>query len=52
MMSSCEVLNHMAIPLRQTVIGMWIWDLMRLIDYINQKPECDANHISCAGLSG
>jgi dienelactone hydrolase len=52
MMSSCEVLNHMAIPLGQTVTGMWIWDLMRLIDYINQRPECDVNHIGCAGLSG
>ncbi|MBL7200422.1 MAG: hypothetical protein ISS56_09755 [Anaerolineae bacterium] len=50
--SSCEVLNHMAIPLGQTVTGMWCWDLMRLIDYVETRPECDAGRLGCAGLSG
>ncbi len=50
--SSCEVLNHMAIPLGQTVAGMWTWDLMRLIDYIQQRPDCDPTRVGCAGLSG
>jgi dienelactone hydrolase len=52
MSSSCEVLNHMAIPLGQTVAGMWTWDLMRLIDYICERPDCDPQRIGCAGLSG
>lgn len=52
MMSSCQVLNHMAIPLGQTVTGMWTWDLMRLVDYITQRPECDSSRVGCAGLSG
>ena len=50
---SCRVLNNMAIPLGQTVTGMWVWDLMRLIDYIEEyRDECDPERIGCAGLSG
>ncbi len=50
--SSCQVLNHMALPLGQTVTGMWTWDLMRLIDYAATRDDCDATQIGCAGLSG
>jgi dienelactone hydrolase len=50
--SSCEVLNHMAMSLGQTVTGMWTWDLMRLADYVERRPECDARRLGCAGLSG
>jgi len=50
--SSCEVLNHMALPLGQTVTGMWAWDLMRLADYVATRAECDAARLGCAGLSG
>lgn len=50
--ASCNVLNHMAIPLGQTVTGMWTWDLMRLVDYTATRPECDATRVGCAGLSG
>jgi hypothetical protein len=49
---SCEVINHMAIPLGQTLAGMWAWDLMRLIDYVETRPECDPSRIGCGGLSG
>src|SRR5262249_24538650 len=42
----------MGYPLGQTVQGMWTWDLMRLIDYIETRPECDPDRIGCAGLSG
>jgi dienelactone hydrolase len=50
--SSCNLLNHMALPLGQTVTGMWTWDLMRLIDYIETRSDCDATYLGCAGLSG
>ena len=50
--SSCQVLNHMALPLGQTVTGMWTWDLMRLIDYVATRADCDTTRIGCAGLSG
>lgn len=49
---SCALLNHMAIPLGQTVTGMWTWDLMRLIDYVATRPECDPDRVGSAGLSG
>ncbi|MBI5095176.1 MAG: dienelactone hydrolase family protein [Candidatus Hydrogenedentes bacterium] len=50
--SSCNYLNHMAIPLGQTVTGMWVHDLQRLIDYAATRPECDMSRLGCAGLSG
>lgn len=50
--SSCAQLNNMAIPLGQTVTGMWTWDIMRLIDYIETREDCDSTRIGCAGLSG
>lgn len=49
---SCQWINNMAMPLGQTVTGMWVWDLMRLIDYAQTRPECDAKRLGCAGLSG
>lgn len=50
--SSCEWLNRMAMPLGQTVTGMWVWDLMRLIDYVETRSDCDGGRIGCGGLSG
>lgn len=50
--SSCEILNHMAYPLGQTVTGMWTWDIHRLVDYIQTRSDCLPNMIGCAGLSG
>ena len=50
--STCFHLAHMAFPLGETVVGMWIWDLMRLIDYIETKEELDAENIGCVGFSG
>jgi len=50
--SSCQWINNMAIPLGQTVTGMWTWDLHRLIDYIETREDCDSTRIGSAGLSG
>ena len=49
--SSCRGLAHLALPLGQTIAGMWTWDLMRLADYI---LTCDFvnGHLTCVGLSG
>ncbi len=49
---SCDQLTNMAVPLGITVIGMWTWDLMRLLDYIQSRPECQGQKIGCIGLSG
>jgi dienelactone hydrolase len=50
--SSCIALNHIAICLGRSVTGMWTFDLMRLVDYILARPDCDPRRIACAGLSG
>jgi len=50
--SSCQWINNMAMPLGQTVTGMWIWDLHRLIDYVQTREDCMPGRIGCAGLSG
>ena len=52
MSRSCDQLTNMALPLGITVIGMWTWDLMRLLDYIQTRPECRGQPIGCIGLSG
>ena len=52
MRSTCTPLNYAAISLGQTVTGMWTWDLMRLVDYVLTRDDCDPQRISCAGLSG
>ncbi|NUM56268.1 MAG: hypothetical protein HUU46_21725 [Candidatus Hydrogenedentes bacterium] len=50
--SSCQWINQMALPLGQTVTGMWVWDLKRAADYIATRADCDVNRLGCAGLSG
>lgn len=50
--STCTQLNHMAICLNRSVTGMWVWDMMRLIDYIETREDCDNHRIGCVGLSG
>ena len=50
--STCFELAHMAEPLGMTVIGMCTWDLMRLIDYVEQRGEWDEKNIGCIGFSG
>lgn len=47
---SCHLLNQMGQPLGQTAVGMYVWDLMRLLDYIVAlKKHCS---VSCIGMSG
>ncbi len=52
MASCCREINQMAIPLGLTITGLWIWDLMRLIDYIQTRPDCDEGCIGVTGFSG
>jgi hypothetical protein len=42
----------MAEPLGQTVIGMHTWDMMKLIDYIEQRADLKPGKIGCLGFSG
>lgn len=50
--SSCRQLAHMGLPLGLTVAGMWTWDLMVLLDYIQTRPETAGRPMGCIGLSG
>jgi hypothetical protein len=50
--STCVPLNHVAISLGMSLTGWWTWDLMRLVDWITERPDCDPARIACAGLSG
>lgn len=50
--NACHELMIMSYPLGQTITGMWTWDLMRLVDYAQTRPEVDPKRIGCAGLSG
>jgi dienelactone hydrolase len=50
--SSCHQLAHMALPLGLTVAGMWTWDLMALLDYMQTRPEVQGRKLGAIGLSG
>ena len=50
--SSCQLINNMALPLGQTVTGMWAWDLHRLIDYVEMRDDARSEGVGCGGLSG
>ena len=49
---TCTHLNRMGIPLGRSALGMCIWDLVKLTDYITTRDDCDASNIGCGGLSG
>ncbi|WP_343209193.1 alpha/beta hydrolase family protein [Anaerolentibacter hominis] len=50
--SSCRELNQVAISMGMSLLGMFIWDLMRLLDYICTREDCDTGRIACVGFSG
>ena len=52
LLSSCQIINQMALPLGQTLAGMMTWDLMRLVDYAVTRSDCDGERVGCVGLSG
>ncbi|MBE7559299.1 acetylxylan esterase [bacterium] len=36
----------------QTDVGVQVWDAMRAVDYLQSRPEIDANRIGSTGVSG
>lgn len=44
-------LNNLAISLGYSVAGMMTWDLMRLVDYILSRSDCDGR-VGVGGMSG
>jgi len=52
MANSCAIINTIALMMGQSLCAMWVWDLMRLIDFAQTLPFVDSEKIGCAGLSG
>ncbi len=50
--SSCYAVSVNALLLGKTLLGLRVYDIMRLIDYIRTRPEPLADSLGCVGLSG
>ena len=50
--SSCYAVGVNALLLGKTLLGMRIYDVMRLIDYIQIRPETSTESLGCVGFSG
>jgi dienelactone hydrolase len=50
--SSCRAVAVNALLLGRTLLGLRVWDVLRLIDYMRSRPEPLAAAIGCVGLSG
>ena len=50
--SSCYAVGVNALVLGKTLLGLRIYDIMRLTDYIRTRPEPLTGTLGCVGLSG
>lgn len=50
--NSHKELQRVAIGFGQSMVGWCVWDLMRLLDFIETIPEMQDGRIGCAGFSG
>lgn len=50
--SSCYAVSVNALLLGKTLLGLRVYDVVRLIDYIQTRPEPLADTLGCVGLSG
>jgi dienelactone hydrolase len=50
--SSCYAISVNALLLGKTLLGLRIYDVIRLIDYIQTRPEPLTDTLGCVGLSG
>ena len=50
--SSCYALSVNALLLGKTLLGLRVYDIMRLVDYIRTRPEPLTDSLGCVGLSG
>lgn len=50
--SSCKPLSLNALLCGETLLGLRVWDVMRLIDYVRTRPEPMLAGLGCVGLSG
>jgi len=50
--SSCRTMQMHALLFGRTLIGERVWDISRLIDYAEARPEMDTQRIAITGNSG
>jgi dienelactone hydrolase len=50
--SSCYAVGVNALLLGQTLLGLRVYDVIRLVDYIHTRPEPLTHTLGCVGLSG
>ena len=50
--STCYQVSVNALLLGKTLLGLRVYDVMRLVDYIRTRPEHLAETLGCVGLSG
>ncbi len=50
--SACQPSAGRGALFGQTMIGWRVWDVMRTIDWIEQRPELDSKRVGCVGISG
>lgn len=48
---STAISRHKALESGRTLVGERLWDLMRCVDYLESRPEVDAQRIGSAGKS-
>jgi dienelactone hydrolase len=51
-LSSCHEAGLSALLCGKTLLGLRVWDIIRLVDYIQTRPEAMTPGLGCAGLSG
>lgn len=51
-MNSHREIQQMALGFGQCMVGLAMWDLTRLLDFLCTLDEVDENRIGCAGMSG
>lgn len=49
---SCYQISHMAEAMGETLMGMLVWDLIRLVDYLEERGEWNLDDLGCLGFSG
>jgi len=50
--NSCKEVSLNLLLAGKTLLGLRVWDIMRLIDYIRTRPEPMTETLGCVGLSG
>lgn len=49
---TCAQVAHMAEPLGIALTGFLVWDLMRLVDYLETRDDIRTDNLGCFGFSG